>query len=412
MSECIHYIKKTKKCRLYGTECIYPSDCADRQKTKDEPAESDKHYKAAPVLEYAKKIGCPVVGIAGGKGNGKTYDLIRGFLKIRCDSGEILRYLRRYRESISPKALQSLCKPQRQNLINYSKGKYNDFQYYQNRFFMVHRNESGDITVKDNKPFMVCSALNSVEASTGADEGLCSAVFYDEIFSREKELPDEFYQTMIFYSNCTRNRQQYCPLILVGNTVTRNCILITNFGIDLYSCEKGQISVVKNSKKEPTIVFEYCDEVQVMKEAAESFYSRFENDRIKMIYKGDWTVSNYPMLPYQTLQEALELVCIKIITPAETALRFRFMKRNNQIFGYVCKMQEDDEKYICTMINKTYLYKQPRVYNFLPAKGIFKQFSRLIYTKNVYFESMETGEYFRDFLKNLTGANQLINVYK
>ena len=412
MSECIHYNKRTKKCRLYGTDCLYPSDCADRQKSKEEPAESEKHYKAAPVLEYAEKIDCPVIGIAGGKGNGKTYDILREGLMKRIKTDRLMRYLRRYRESISPKALQSLCKPQRQNLINYSKGKYNDFQYYQNRFFMVHRNDSGDITVKDNKPFMVCSALNSVEGFTGADEGECSMIFYDEFLSREKELQDEFYNLMIFHNNCIRNRVYFCPLILVGNTVTRNSSLITNFGVDLYTMKKGQITVVKNSKTEPTIVFEYCDEVQVMQEAAEQYYNRFENDRIKMIYKGDWTVSNYPMLPYQTLQEASELVSIKIITPAETALRFRFMKRNNQIFGYVGTMQEDDEKYICTLINKTYLFKQPRVYNFLPAKGLFRQFSRLIYTRNVYFESMETGEYFRDFLKNLTGAQQLINVYK
>lgn len=409
---CIYYTKKTKKCKKYGTDCLYMQDCADRQETKEGIREADKHYSAEPVLEYAEKISCPVVGIAGGKGNGKTYDLIRLYLKRRCDTGEVLRYLRRYRESISPKALQSLCKPQRQNLINYTKGKYNDFQYYQNRFFLVRRSESGDIVSKDQQPFMICSALNSVEASTGADEGKCSAVFYDEFLSREKELPDEFYQTMIFYSNCNRNRQYYCPLILVGNTVTRNSSLITNFGVDLYSCEKGQITVVKNTKKEPTIVFEYCSEAEVMKEAAETFYSRFENDRIKMIYKGDWTVSNYPMLPDQTLKEAAELCCMKIITPAENALLFSFMKRYDNIFGYVQQLKDDEKEYICTLINKTYLFRQPRVFNYLPARGIFKQFSRLIYTKNVYFESMETGEYFRDFLKNLTGAQQLISVYK
>ena len=408
MNKCIH-CHDINKCGLYGTECIWYKDCADY---KESLSEAPKHYSAEPVLEYAESIGCPVIGIAGGKGNGKTYDIIRKYLKERCSTGRLMRYLRRYRESISPKALQSLCKPQRQNLINYTGGKYNDFQYYQNRFFMVKRNAGGDIMDKDIQPFMVCSALNSVEGFTGADEGECTAIFYDEMLSREKELNDEFYLLMIYHNNCTRNRTLYTPLILVGNTVTRNSSLVTNFGVDLYSMKKGEITVVKNSKKEPTIVFELCTDAPVMQEAAEMYYNRFENDRIKMIYKGDWTVANYPMLPHQELDAAVLLGSIKIISPANCALLFSFMRSGDNIFGYVRRFDDDNIPHLCTMINKTYIFKKPNYINYLPSKGIFKTFSRLIFTKNVYFDSMETGEYFRDFLKNLTGAANLISVYK
>ena len=374
--------------------------------------DSSKYYSPVPIIEYAEQINCPVVGIVGGKGNGKTYGILLYYLKERLRTGRLLRYLRRYRESIAPKAIQSLCKPQRQNLINLTGGKYNDFQYYQNRFFMVRRNENGDIVDKDIQPFIVCSALNSVEGFTGADEGECCAIFYDEFLSREKELADEFYSLMIYHSNSTRDRRYFCPLILVGNTVTRNSSLITNFGVDLYSMKKGEITVVKNSKKEPTIVVEYCTDAPIMKEAGDVFYSRFENDRIKMIYKGDWTVSNYPMLPKQQLQEAYRLTAFKIITPAESALLFEFYRSGDNIFGYVSRYTSDDIPHIATLINRTYIFKKPNYLNYLPSKGIFKTFAKLIYTRNVYFESMEVGEYFRDFLKNLTGASSLVNVYK
>lgn len=407
-SDCVH-CHDIDKCGLYGTTCRYFKDCADYKKSLNE---KPRHYSAEPVIEYAEKIGCPVVGIAGGKGNGKTYDIIRKYLKIRCETGKLLRYLRRYRESISPKALQSLCKPQRQNLINYTGGKYNDFQYYQNRFFLIDRDEDGNIRHKEQQPFMVCSALNSVEGFTGADEGECSAIFYDEMLSREKELQDEFYSLMIFHNNCIRNRTIYTPLILVGNTVTRNSSLVTNFGVDLYSMKKGEITVVKNSRKEPTIVFEFCTDAPVMQEAAETYYNRFENDRIKMIYKGDWTVSNYPMLPKQELDNSFLIASLKIISPANCALLFSFRRIGDNLFGYVQRFTDDDTPHLCTMINKTYIFKKPNYINYLPSKGIFRTFSRLIFTKNVYFDSMETGEYFRDFLKNLTGASQLVSVYK
>lgn len=371
------------------------------------------YYSPDAIIDYAEKIGCPCVGIAGGKGNGKTYGIIRKYLKKRIETGRILRYLRIYKESIAPKALQSLCKPHRQTLINLTGGKYNDFQYYQNRFWFVRRDTNGKIVEKDTQPFIVCNALNSVEANTGADEGECSAVFFDEFLSREKLIPDMFYKTMIFHNNCVRNRTDYfCPLILVGNTVTRDSPLITDFGVDLYSLKKGEITVVKNSKNEPTIVFEYCDEVAVMQDAADTYYKRFENDRIKMIYKGDWTTANYPMISTQERENSINPISIKIITPANVAVLFEFHVRGDKMFGYVCRYTDDDIPYIAQFINKTYIFKEPNTFNYLPSKGIFKHFAKLIYTKNVYFESFEIGEYFRDFLKNFKGAENISTVYK
>lgn len=371
-----------------------------------------KYYSPVPIIEYGEKIGSPAIGIAGGKGNGKTYGIILYYLKQRLENGRVLRYLRRYRESISPKALQSLCKPQRQNLINLTGGRFNDFQYFQNRFWFVRRDDSGKIVEKDRQPFMICSALNSVEANTGADEGECSAVFYDEFLSREKEIADEFYNLMIFYSNCTRNRIYYCPLILVGNTVTRDSSLITNFGVDMYNLKKGEITVVKNSKKEPVIVFEYCDEVEVMKEAGDAFYSRFENDRIKMIYKGDWTTGAYPYLAKQERDNSRVPVRLKIVLRDKIAMLFEFHLHNDRMYGYVCKYDDDSIQVQATLINKIQVFKDKHIFNYLPSGGIFRQFTRLVYTKNVYFDSLQTGEYFRDFLKNCRGAENISNVYK
>lgn len=371
-----------------------------------------KYYSPVPIIEYGEKIGSPAIGIAGGKGNGKTYGIILYYLKQRLENGRVLRYLRRYRESISPKALQSLCKPQKQNLINLTGGRFNDFQYFQNRFWFVRRDDSGKIVEKDRQPFMICSALNSVEANTGADEGECSAVFYDEFLSREKEIADEFYNLMIFYSNCTRNRIYYCPLILVGNTVTRDSSLITNFGVDMYNLKKGEITVVKNSKKEPVIVFEYCDEVEVMKEAGDAFYSRFENDRIKMIYKGDWTTGAYPYLAKQERDNSRIPVRLKIVLRDKIAMLFEFHLYNDRMYGYVCKYDDDSIQVQATLINKIQVFKDKHIFNYLPSGGIFRQFTRLVYTKNVYFDSLQTGEYFRDFLKNCRGAENISNVYK
>ena len=372
------------------------------------------YYSAKPIFDYAKSINCPFIGIAGGKGNGKTYSIINIALNERIKNNYIMRYLRRYAESIKPKAIQSLCKPHRQTLINLTGGKYNDFHYYQNRFWLVRRDQGGKIVEKDPEPFMKCDALNSVEAFTGADEGECSMIFYDEFLSREKELNDEYYNLMIFHNNCIRNRvNKWTPLVLVGNTVTRNSCLISDFGVNLYDMKKGEITVVKNKKNKPTIVFEYCDEIEVMQNAADEYYKRFEdNDRIKMIYKGDWTIGNYPHIPQQMLNASYMIARIKIIAPSNRAICFEFHTQNGyKPFGYVKRYSDDRLPKICTFINKMELMKSD-VFTYLPQTGIFKKFIALVYTRSVYFESCEVGEEFRDFLKNFKGASNISNIYK
>ena len=372
-----------------------------------------RYYDVNPILEYGKKINCPFIGVAGGKGNGKTYGFLQWALKQYFETGRCLRYLRRYAESIKPKALQSLCKPQRQNLINLSGGKYNDFMYYQNRFYPV-RIRDGKKEEKATEPFIITSALNSVEAFTGADEGECSAIFYDEFLSREKEIDDEYYNLMIFHNNCIRNRiDYYAPMILVGNTVTRNSALIKDFGVNLYDMKQGEITVVKNSDGAPQIVFELCSAVEVMNEAADTYYKRFDNnDRIKMIYKGDWTVANYPRTPKNTLQYSDFYARIKIITPDNKAICFEFRGLNGKkMFGYVREYDNDKLSKICTLLKGSFLTGYD-VFNYLPQKGIFKKFIYLVYTKQVYFSNGETGERFRDFLKGFKGCENISNVYK
>lgn len=369
------------------------------------------YYNGDDILKYAEQNNCPFVAVVGGKGNGKTYYFIRKALQARIKKNLISRYLRRYAESIKPKAIQSLCNPHIQTLINLTEGKYNGFHYYQNRFFLVRR-ENNKIVEKDSQPFLVCSALNSVEANTGADEGQCAYIIFDEFMSREKEIEDCYYKLMIYHNNCIRNRTDvFSPLVLIGNTVTRNSIIASEFGVNLYELKQGEITAVKNKKDEICIVVEYCGIVEVMEQAENTYYKRFDNDRIKMVYRGEWTVGNYPHITRDMLNITYTILTIKIITPNKQALLFDIRKMYGaSVFGYVRKCYDDDERYICTLINKTHISKK-HTYNYLPQRGIFKEFIKLVYTKNVYFESNEIGEMFRDFLNSFTGCQNLRNIY-
>jgi tRNA uridine 5-carbamoylmethylation protein Kti12 len=101
-----------------------------------------------------------------------------------------------------------------------------------------------------------------------------------------------------------------------------------------------------------------------------------------------------------------------MITPNKQAIIFDIRKMHGyKVFGYVRKCVDDDEQIISTLINQTHITRK-HTYNYLPQKGIFKEFIKLVYTKNVYFETNEIGEMFRDFLSVFTGCSQLRNIYK
>lgn len=372
-----------------------------------------EYYDITPLIEYARKINCPWLGCVGGKGNGKTYSIILYALKEFVKTRRCMRYLRRYDVSIKPKAISSLCKAQRQNLINLTGGKYNDFMYYQNKFYLI-RMEDGVRVDKCSEPFMICSALNSLSAFTGADEGECSMIFYDEVMSRkENELPDEYLDLMTYHDNCIRNRTDYfCPTILVGNTFTRHSIIMSEFGVDLYSLVQGEITVVRNKDKIPTFVMEYCADTLHMQQAGNSYYSRFDNEHIKMIYKGTWTVGNYPHIRSNDLQCSRLITRIKIISPAKVALSAELrMIDGKHIFLYVCRYMSDDTPHFCTMLHKTQIF-DTSVYNYFPQTGVFRHYLKCIMTRMTFFSSCEIGEYFRDFLRSFPGCDRVKNVYQ
>lgn len=365
-------------------------------------------YNVNPIIELAEKEKSPVIIIVGGKGNGKTYGIIEKYLEEYLKTGKILRYLRRYRESITNKAIMSLLLMQKKNIAILSGGKYNSYYYYRNRFYLCREDSEGNKVLKDPNPFIVCSALNSTEGFTGADEGECSAIFFDEFLSRERELKDEFTNLMIFHNNCIRNRtDNFTPLILVGNTMTKNSTLAREFGVDLYKLNKGEKQIIKNKKKETVAVAEYCDTTTKMETAGEKIYSRYDNSKVKMIYTGDWCIGNYPRIQSRYIDSSSRI--LSIMMKANTPIIVELRRYKKYVFAYV-KIFKDDDFNILLTTDITPL--KPNIYNYYPDDiKCFRILSELAFNNHIYFESGECGELFKNFLTNLRGASRLSMCY-
>lgn len=366
------------------------------------------YYTPQPILQKGEDIKCPVLIVAGAKGNGKTYGFILHFLKIFIKTDRYLRYVRRYRDSISPRAIMSLLKPHTQNIINLTNGEYNDYKYYRSRFYLT-RVENGKVVKTQKQPFIVCSALNSVESYTGADEGDCGGMLFDEFLSREKSLPDEFTSLMILHSNCVRNRaDNYTPLILIGNTFTRNSPLARDFGVNLYKLQKDSVTIFSNRDGAPTAIVERCGDLDILDTSGDVYYNRYNDGRINLVTNGDWTIANYPRLKERYILSSSILLTMLCVYEDNITLSLR--KYKSFIFVYVDYACDNDYNIVITTKDTPL---QPFVINYYPNNiPIFKTIARLIQRKHIYFASGEVGEMFRDFLLNLKGAEKLGGLFK
>lgn len=356
-----------------------------------------QYIDITPIVEKAKELDCPFIAIIGGKGTGKTWGCVDYAVKhFFGDMGNpAFIYARRYDKTFTENLCGNLIQSHKQDIINLSGGKYNAARLY-GKVFSVCREVTGanGETKRVGKiPIAYCRSLNNIETETCDDKGKISCVIYDEFLTRNTELKDEFNKLMILHNNATRNRTHFTPTFLLGNTVSRDSVVAQHFGIRLRDLKRG-LNVMTNSKGQARIILYYTPETARNVEAAETYYDRFENDRINMISRGDWTLGSYRVAPYDML-----------------------FKR-----GFTAKFHHNKVAVNATLflngVNPSLLIRKPsNVFNvrISPHTGkgnlqvIPRVFIDAVKRGNLYVESPEIGEDFRDICKHIVNGLEIVN---
>lgn len=366
------------------------------------------YYTPDKLLEKARSLGCGTVFAVGGKGIGKTFGFIRYFLEQFLNDKGYLRYVRRYRDSIAPKAIMSLLEPQRQNIINLTKGKYNSYKYYQNRFWLTKVDKEGEVEHTMSKPFIICSAINAVESYTGADEGLCCGILFDEFLSRERCVSKEYESLMILHSNCWRNRGNEMPLVLIGNTFTRNSTLARDFGINLYQVPENSVTVFKGKKNKVIAVVERCADTVLLQTAANDYYDRYNDGRLNMITSNGWALPDYPRISKRYAEAGT--VIFDALCVYEKNFSMKVITYKSYDFVYIS--DENSSLIDCTITTKTTPLHSDLINYFPNDVFIFKYIAKLIARGQIFFEHGDNGEMFRDFMLNLKGGEKIGGLFK
>ena len=159
--------------------------------------------------------------IIGQRANGKTYSVIALMLKKFITQGIPSAYIRRLDSELIPSTLFTLLKPHTDEIRKLSRGVYNDYIYKARVFYLVYRNEKGDIQII-SEPCIYCYALSISKNAKGADRGEIAYTLFDEFLTRKFYLNNEFIIYTELLSTIIRNRDNVINF-LVGNTVNKYC---------------------------------------------------------------------------------------------------------------------------------------------------------------------------------------------
>lgn len=201
---------------------------------------NNDYYNGDNARTVAREFGAKIVQIIGQRSNGKSFDILKYILTRYKEDGVKSIYVRRWREDIKKTFMNTLFAKHDENV-----------RYYQGAFYYGEERE----------PFALTTSLSASEHFKGftATEDY-KIIFFDECFTKRRELPNEFDTWQEVLSTIVRNRDDV-EVYMVGNTVKRTSCYFTEYNIDVRKLKKGsinQINVTDVDGNVLKIVCEWC----------------------------------------------------------------------------------------------------------------------------------------------------------
>lgn len=275
--------------------------------------------------------------IMGQRSNGKTYWWCDEALNRYEKTEEGSAYIRRYDSEIKAENISTLFEPH--DISKITKGKWNGTEYKKHAFTLVWRNEDGIIEKRDTKPFCNTYALNTWEASKGADRGVVTWICFDEFMTRRRYLSNEFVIFQNILSSIIRDRAN-ALVFMLANTVNKYCPYFKEMGLTRVDMMKpGDIDLYTFGNSGLSVAVEMCTESKTTKEVSK--YYAFDNPQLEMITKGSWEIASYPHLDMSVTKEMIQfkfyilfnrqLVCGDVIVTGDYLFILYHMHTGNHV---------------------------------------------------------------------------------
>lgn len=345
--------------------------------------------------------------IVGQRANGKTYptitfDGIRHF--IDSDYKKAFAYVRRWDSDLKVVKNELFNGPMYNGWLEwYSKGKWNNIQYYQGKWYLRHMDKDGKVDDKCKEPLAYAFAINLAERYKGPDYPTIKTIILDEFIPERGQygyLPNEWRLWLSIVSSIVRERGDV-KIYMIANTISKNCIYFDKFNIDIDKVEQGTIEVRKY-KNGGTLALEYCKNSEDITIESTKYFE-IDDTSGNMITSGNWETSIYPTIPIE-FERYNELIVQKFfVIHKSKIIEGDFIKTSGKIMIYFHKKTtpiKPKEYVYIEQFDNQYMHTYTTRIGFNPNYQLDKIILSKIKYNECYYQNNDIGETIKYFLQN------------
>ncbi len=351
------------------------------------------HYNLDPI----DKKGANFNLIWGEKANGKSYQVKhkKGILKYENDSidyntsylskdeiyerniksGSRFIVLRRFREELTSSWIESYFSDV--DIEKITDGKYNMVTMFRKELYLTYYDVEEHKQKKGDK-IGYAIALSTEQNFAGASFLDVNDIIFEEFMSRTYYLKDEPNKLMTFYSTVDRKRGT-TRLWMVGNTVTRVCPYVNDWGLTkiLFNLKQGEITTLwlpTTEKDEDGNDIEVKLAIEHCKSAGGSNF--VIGTHAASTNKGEWQSDPQPHLPKSYKKYKCIYRIVFFYGGFKFLAEYLMDKENNDCCWFIRPKYSEikDKTIVFSDIIKTSIYWQRDIYNPLIRNERLKKF--------------------------------------
>ena len=332
---------------------------------------------------------------------GKTTNfLLYGLIMFQM-YGTHTYYIRQRDDMIAPKyskkLFDTICANDYISLI--TGGEYNSVKYQSKTWYLVHRDDNGNIDSENLEPFCTMLSIQSAnDVKSVLNDPRGDMIIYDE-FIGTAVYPNEFVDFFNLISTIKRLRRS-CKIFLLANTIDMYHIYFKEFCIadNVQKMKAGEKAIITTEIGTKVLVerIEQPAAAKRQDEIDKVLYYGFPNPKLAAITGDDWAIANYQHIP----DDETEMIYQKIYIKYSTKL-VRLDLVENERLGLCIYAHWATYTYDDSIILTTDERTDPRYRYKLGGGRIEKIIKTALSQNRVYYATNDVGAFVESYLCSL-----------
>lgn len=297
-----------------------------------------KFYNGKALLDMEAPWNCVLSERSDGKSLWWTKQCIKEFF----EQGWLFSYIRRYDEEVKTKKVNQYFTDK--NFLDWlKKGTgYDGILCDREALYLFRIGDNGK-PVKDRKVGYVFAINTQQKYKSLHYDGVYTHLFEEFITAGNGltggYLYNEFQEFNHLISTISRNNP--FRVVMLGNTIARDCPYLKEIGVNLFNTKPGAIythNLLQENGNKILCAFDFVEP----KEKESLFFGRAE----KNIVKGQWDVNEVPHLWFKLEDAELIYTCYFVSEEMRNAYKIRVIFYDDQKYMYVYPFKYEEIEYV------------------------------------------------------------------